>query len=71
MKDTPTQTTEDREAELKRLEEQTRTALIKAMGRAAKEASTLKLTPKQREKVEKIVQQTKAELRRYAQKAKQ
>ena len=70
MKDTPTQTTEDREAEVKRLEGQTRTALIKTMGRAAKEASTLKLTPKQREKVEKIVQQTEAELRRYAQKAK-
>jgi hypothetical protein len=35
------------------------------------ETGTLRLTPKQREKVEKIVQQAEAELRRYAQKAKQ
>ena len=60
LNETTTQTTEDPEAEFKRLEQQTRIALAKAIGKAAKEACTLRLTKKQREKAERIVQQLEA-----------
>jgi hypothetical protein len=70
MNETTTQTTEDREAELKRLEERTRIALATAIGKAAKEACTLKLTKKQREKAERIVQRAKAEIHAMQKKAK-
>jgi hypothetical protein len=67
---TTTQATEDRQAEFKRLEQQTRIALATAIGKATKEASTLKLTPKQRAKVEKLVQRAKAEIHAMQKKAK-
>jgi hypothetical protein len=70
MKDTPTQTTEDRQAEFKRLEQQTRIALATAFIRSTEEASALKLTPKQRAKVEKLVQRAKAEIHAMQKKAK-
>jgi hypothetical protein len=70
MNETTTKTTEDREAELKRLEQQTRIALATAIGKAAKEASTLKLTKKQREKAQRIVQRAKAEVHAVQKKAK-
>ena len=59
---TTTQATGDRQAEFKRLEQQTRIALATAFVRATEEASALKLTPKQRAKVEKLVQRVKAEI---------
>jgi hypothetical protein len=65
-KTTP-QTTADREAEWKRLEERTRIALATAIGKAAKEACTLKLTKKQREKAERIVQEVEAILKKAKQ----
>jgi hypothetical protein len=66
MKETQatTQTSADREAEFKQLEERARTALGTAIGKAAKEARTLKLTKKQREKAERIVQQVDAILKK-------
>jgi len=64
MKETTPQTTADREAEWKQLEERTRIALATAIGKAAKEACTLKLTKKQREKAEKIVQEVEAILKK-------
>jgi len=64
MNGTTTQTTDDREAELKRLEQQTRIALATAIGKAAKEACTLKLTKKQREKAERILQQAEGILKK-------
>jgi diacylglycerol kinase family enzyme len=70
MNGTTTQTTKDREAELKQLEERTRIALAKAVVRATKEACTLRLTKKQREKVEKLVQRAKAEIHAMQKKAK-
>jgi hypothetical protein len=60
MNGTTTQTTADREAEFKRLEERTRVALATAICKAAKKVSTLRLTKKQREKAERIVQQVEA-----------
>jgi hypothetical protein len=70
MNETTTQTTEDREAEFKRLEQQTRIALARAIAKAAKEACTLKLTKKQRAKVEKLVQRGKTEIHAMQEKAK-
>ena len=64
MNGTTTQTTEDREAEFKRLEQQTRIALATAIGKAAKEACTLKLTKKQRKKAETIVQHVEGILKK-------
>jgi hypothetical protein len=61
---TITQATEDRQAEFKRLEQQTRIALATAIGKAAKEACTLRLTKKQREKTETIVQQVEGILKK-------
>lgn len=61
---TTTQATEDRQPEFKRLEQQTRTALVTAIGKAAKEACTLRLTKKQREKAETIVQQVEGVLKK-------
>jgi hypothetical protein len=49
MKETTTQSTEDREAEFKRLEERTRAALITAATKALEHASTVRRTRKQRE----------------------
>ena len=60
MKETTTQTTEDREAEFKRLEERTRAALITAATKALEHTSTRKKTRKQRE----IAQQAEAILKR-------
>jgi hypothetical protein len=67
---TTTQTRADREAEFKQLEERTRLALATAFVRATEEASALKLTPKQRAKVEKLVQRAKAEIHAMQKKAK-
>jgi hypothetical protein len=64
MKETTTPTNEDPEAEFKQLEERTRIALATAIGEAAKEACTLKLTKKQREKAERIVQEVEAILKK-------
>jgi hypothetical protein len=64
MKETTTPTNEDPEAEFKQLEERTRIALATAIGKAAKEACTLKLTKKQREKAERIVQEVEAILKK-------
>jgi hypothetical protein len=63
-------TTVDREAEWKRLEQRTRLALATAFIRATEEASSLKLTPKQRAKIEKLVQRAKAEIHAMQKKAK-
>jgi hypothetical protein len=51
MKETPTQTTEDQEAELRRLEERTRIALARAVCRAAEYAATLSGKTKKRQRV--------------------
>jgi hypothetical protein len=64
MNETTTQKMEDREAEFRRLEQQTRIALATAIGKAAKEACTLRLTKKQREKAETIVQQVEGILKK-------
>jgi hypothetical protein len=61
---TTTQATEDRQAEFKRLEQQTRIALAAAIGKAAKEACTLRLTKKQWEKAKKVVQEVEAILKK-------
>ena len=64
MKETTTPTSKDPKAEFKQLEERTRIALAAAIGKAAKEACTLRLTKKQWEKAKKVVQEVEAILKK-------